>query len=130
MSTEKLMERLEQLCIYIVHHYSFSSFPRSCVDIQDTRSCMFWQRRRNVDVWQFMVNTHSVQTAVIASSSVYNEWIKRLWRDVYHVSMSYFINWKNKAFWILLNDTNIYRLHFPLSHLQDFTEATYFINRA
>lgn len=37
----------------------------------------------NVDVWRYMIEQHSNQSAVITGSSTHNERIERLWRDVY-----------------------------------------------
>ena len=37
----------------------------------------------NVDVWRYMIEQHSSESAVITGSSTHNERIERLWRDVF-----------------------------------------------
>ena len=37
----------------------------------------------NVEVWRYMVEQHSSRAAVITGSSIHNERIKRLWREIY-----------------------------------------------
>lgn len=44
----------------------------------------------NVDVWRYMINAHSTEMAVITGSSVHNERIERLWRDVFRCVVSSF----------------------------------------
>lgn len=44
----------------------------------------------NVDIWRFMIDQHSTQTAVITGSSTHNERIERLWRDVHRCVTSLF----------------------------------------
>ena len=44
----------------------------------------------NVDVWRCMIEAHSTETAVITGSSVHNERIERLWRDVFQCVVSRF----------------------------------------
>ena len=44
----------------------------------------------NVEVWRFMVEHHSSESAVITGSSTHNERIERLWRDVFRCVCSIF----------------------------------------
>ena len=69
----------------------------------------------NVDVWRYMTESHSTDSAVITGSSVHNERIKRLWRDVFRCVVSNFY----ETFYALetqnllnpLNEVDLYCLH-------------------
>ena len=39
--------------------------------------------RENVQVWEYMLEQHRSESAVLVGSSTHNERIERLWRDVY-----------------------------------------------
>ena len=44
---------------------------------------LWWTGGENVDVWRCMIEAHSTEIAVITGSSVHNERIERLRRDVF-----------------------------------------------
>ncbi len=53
--------------------------------------CPFRSRWRNIGVWRYMIATHSDDhSRVITGSSVHNERIERMWRDVYRCVASTF----------------------------------------
>lgn len=70
----------------------------------------------NVDVWRFMVEQHSTQSAVITGSSTHNERIERLWRDVYRCVGVLFYNtfssMEEEGVLDPLNEVDVYCLHF------------------
>ena len=49
----------------------------------------------NTEVWRFMIEEHSSDSAVVTGSSTYNEWIEQLWRDIKHSVSSLFIELSN-----------------------------------
>jgi len=69
----------------------------------------------NVDVWRYMIENHSTETAVITGSSVHNERIERLWRDVFRcVVSSYhhiFREMESNEMLDPLNETDLFCLH-------------------
>ena len=70
----------------------------------------------NVDAWRYMVEQHASTSAVITGSSVHNERIERLWRDVYRcVGVIYhdcFRKLEEENFLHPLNETDMYCLKF------------------
>ena len=50
------------------------------------------QGGENTDIWRYMIEEYSSSEAVITGSSVHNERIERLWRDVSRSVSSIFIN--------------------------------------
>ena len=44
----------------------------------------------NTKVWQYMIEHHVSDSAVVVGSSVYNERVERLWRDVFRCVASIF----------------------------------------
>ena len=70
----------------------------------------------NIGVWQFMIASHDGDpSAVLTGSSVHNERIERLWRDVHHSVTSIFAH-KFRSFEaddVLdpMNDVDLYCLH-------------------
>ena len=69
----------------------------------------------NVDIWRHMIEAHSTETAVITGSSVHNERIERLWRDVFRcvVSSFYQIFYELETEQLLdpLNEVDLFCLH-------------------
>lgn len=69
----------------------------------------------NVDVWRYMIEAHSTETAVITGSSVHNERIERLWRDVFRcvVCSFYQVFYELEMQQLLdpLNETDLFCLH-------------------
>ena len=41
------------------------------------------QGGENIEVWQYMLEQHQSESAVLVGSSTHNERIERMWRDVY-----------------------------------------------
>ncbi len=71
----------------------------------------------NVGVWRYMIATHSDdQSCVITGSSVHNERIERMWRDVYRCVASTFADkfMELEADGILdpLNEADLYCIHY------------------
>lgn len=86
----------------------------------------------NVDVWRYMVDQHSSSEAVITGSSVHNERIERLWRDVYRcvgcLFADMFRTLEEEERLDPLNEIDIYCLHYvyiPRINfaLKEFTES-------
>ncbi len=86
----------------------------------------------NVDVWRYMFHMHGQVSAIIAGSSVHNERIERLWRDVYRCVISnyyeLFYELEGRGELDPLNEADIYCLHFVFlprinKHLYDFSES-------
>ena len=86
----------------------------------------------NVEVWRYMVEQHSSRAAVITGSSIHNERIERLWREIYRSVVILFYD----TFYSLerqdkldsLNEIDLYCLHYvylPRINfaLQSFIEA-------
>ena len=86
----------------------------------------------NAGVWRYMIEEHSCWSAVITGSSVHNERIERLWRDVFRCVGSVFY----EVFQSLaeegrldpLNEVDVYCLHFVyiprINHaLKQFVES-------
>ena len=71
----------------------------------------------NVDVWRYMISSHHYDySCVITGSSVHNERVERLWRDVHRcvasVYAEIFMVWKRNHLLDPLNETDIYCLHY------------------
>ena len=70
----------------------------------------------NVDTWRYMVEQHASTSAVVTGSSTHNEWIERLWRDVFRcVGVLYhdtFRKLEEDNCLDPLNETDMYCLHF------------------
>ena len=70
----------------------------------------------NVGIWKYMVEQHSTTDAVITGSSIHNERIERLWRDVFRcvgiVYHDYFRKLEEDGFLNPLNETDLYCLHY------------------
>ncbi len=85
-----------------------------------------------MEVWRYMVEQHSSDSAIITGSSTHNEWIERLWRDYFRSVGVHFYD----AFRALedqgklncLNEVDLYCLHYVFeprmnSSVQVFVES-------
>ena len=75
----------------------------------------------NVGIWSYMLNIHSGdESCVIAGSSIYNERVERMWRDVYRcVSKQYadlFQSLERDGFLDPLNEDDIFALYILATH--------------
>ena len=70
----------------------------------------------NVDVWQYMIEQHRNESAVVTGASTHNERIERLWRDVFRSVTSLFYDvfrmLENDDKLNTLNEVDMYCLHF------------------
>lgn len=71
----------------------------------------------NIDVWRFMIASHGLDyTSVISGSSVHNERVERLWRDVNRsvssVFRDVFRSLESEGVLDPLNDVDLYCLHY------------------
>ena len=69
----------------------------------------------NVDAWEYMINYHGNESCVITGSSVHNERIERLWRDVSRSVIipfkEMFINLEDDGILDVQNETDLFCLH-------------------
>ena len=85
----------------------------------------------NMDVWRYMIGQHSRNEAVLTGSSVYNERVERMWRDVHRcVGVLFADTFRTLEESCLdpLNEIDLYCLHYVYlprinSALEDFTES-------
>ena len=70
----------------------------------------------NVRVWQYMIAAHQDYSAVITGSSVHNERVERLWRDVHRCVASVFTavfrSLESSGKLDCLNEVDLYCLHY------------------
>lgn len=70
----------------------------------------------NIEIWHFMIEQHSSNTAVITGSSTHNERIERLWRDVHRcvgsLFYSTFKDLESQGALDPLNEVDLFSLHF------------------
>ena len=71
----------------------------------------------NVDVWRYIIVNHNLDyNCAITGSSVHNERIERLWRDVHRCVISLyadiFRNMERNGYLNLLNEVDLYCLHY------------------
>ena len=70
----------------------------------------------NVAVWQYMVEQHMSESAVVTGSSTNNERVERLWRDVFRCIISLFYetfrSLEDEGKLDHLNEVDMYCLHF------------------
>lgn len=70
----------------------------------------------NITVWQYMIEQHSSESAIITGSSTHNERIERLWRDVFRCVISLFYgsfrSLEEEEKLDPLNEVDMFCLHF------------------
>lgn len=83
----------------------------------------------NVEVWRYMIENHSSESAVITGSSTHNERIERLWRDVYRsvgvLFADTFRKLEDEGKLDSLNEIDLYCLHFVFKPRINFTLASF-----
>lgn len=86
----------------------------------------------NVEVWRYMVEQHSSDSAVITGSSTHNERIERLWRDYFRcIGVNFYDTFRmleEQGKLDSLNEVDLYCLHYVFeprinSSLQAFVES-------
>ena len=64
--------------------------------------------RRYIQVWQYMLEYHHSQAAVLVGSSTHNEQIECLWRDVF---ADLFREMENDGYFNNLDEVDLFCLH-------------------
>ena len=84
---------------------------------------------KNMDIWRYIIANHNhVYSCVITESSVHNERVERLWRDVNRSVYSIFATLESNGLFDPLNEVDLYCLHYiysPRIHrcLNEFKES-------